>query len=99
MDAGETSEQKVTVLPRAPFRRSFKGKKHAPFIPGQRVVLLSLTADGWISSGIHGTILSLSDEQDVLGRRVPKATVEWDGTSHRASYIGHTALSRLRHQQ
>jgi hypothetical protein len=69
------------------------------FRAGQRVVLLSLTADGWIDSGFKGQILALETKQDSTGRSVPRAQVVWDEGEQHPSRIGYTALSRLRHEQ
>ena len=99
VESGETAEPKITVLPRVPFRRSMKAPHHEQFCAGQRVVLLSLTADGWIDSGFKGQILSLETKQDSMGRAVPRAQVVWDESSCHPSRIGYTALSRLRHEQ
>lgn len=99
VESGETAEQKITVLPRVPFRRSMKAPHHEQFKAGQRVVLLSLTADGWIDSGFKGQILALETKQDSLGRSVPRAQVVWDEGEQHPSRIGYTALSRLRHEQ
>lgn len=96
MTPGENSEQTPTVLPFSRFHRSFRKPKNHQYEVGQRVVLLSLTADGWIYSGFRGEILSLSSAKDRCGRRCPKAQVAWDeGASHPA-HIGIHALSRLR---
>jgi len=99
VESGETAEQKITVLPRVPFRRSMKASHHEQFSAGQRVVLLSLTADGWIDSGFKGQILSLDSQQDSMGRTIPRAQVVWDECRQHPSRIGYTALSRLRHEQ
>lgn len=99
VESGETAEQKITVLPRVPFRRSMKAHHHGQFQAGQRVILLSLTADGWIDSGFKGQILALETQQDSMGRSVPRAQVVWDESSCHPSRIGYTALSRLRHEQ
>lgn len=97
--SGETSEPSITVLPQTAFRQSLKACHHEPFKEGQRVVLLSLTAAGWINSGIKGCILSLETYQDSIGRNLSKAKVVWDATSQHPSRISVTALSRLRHEK
>lgn len=96
VEHGETSEYKRTVLPSARFQRPKRSRKHHEFNAGDRVVLLSFTAGGWIYSGFRGTIVSLSSVKDSLGRSCPRAKVAWDeGVSHPA-HIGVHAVSRLR---
>jgi len=99
VESGETAEQKITLLPRVSFRHSMKVHHHEQFKTGQRVVLLSLTADGWIDSGFRGQILALETKQDSMGRSIPRAQVVWDEGEQHPSRIGYTALSRLRHEQ
>jgi hypothetical protein len=76
-----------------------KASSRGKFLAGQRVVLLSLTSDGWIDSGIRGEILSVKTNSDSLGRAIPKAQVAWDEGGQHPARIGYTALSRLRHEQ
>lgn len=99
VESAQDPEPLITVLPTAPFRRSLRSSRHAPFHEGQRVVLVSLTSDGWIYSGFKGTILSLESERDDQGRTVPKARVEWDEGGQHPSRIGVSAISRLRPEQ
>lgn len=96
--SGETSEPRITVLPKAPFKHSLKTRRHAPFNAGERVVLLSLTAGGWIDSGFKGRIVSIESQSDSMGRSVPKAQVVWDANDKHPSRSSLTALSRLRHE-
>lgn len=96
MEDGETAEQFVTALPPRRFQPSLRYTSSHEFAVGQRVVLLSLTAAGWIDSGFTGTILSIEAKSRAGKRNIRRAQVEWDeGYSH-PSRIGFHALSRLR---
>lgn len=93
---GENSEHKLTVLPFSKFNNSRRSTRRHKYLIGERVILLSLTSDGWIHSGFRGVILSLLSVKDRRGRQCSKAQVAWDkGVSHPA-HIGIHALSRLR---
>jgi hypothetical protein len=99
VESAQDAEPLITVLPRMPFRQSLRSKKHASVTEGQRVVLVSLTADGWIYSGFKGTVLSLETEQDRKGRAVQKARVAWDEGDQHPARISVSAISRLRPEQ
>lgn len=94
----ENSEQNRVVLPSARFQKPKKSRGYK-LQEGERVVLLSLTAGGWIYSGFKGTILSITSSSDSLGRSCPRAVVEWDDGASRPSRTSVHALSRLRLDQ
>ena len=96
VESSETAEPLCRVLPPEPFRQSLRSSAHHDFSSGERVVLLSLTADGWIHSGFKGTILSVTAKCDANGRRIPRAHVEWDEGVRHPSRISVHAVSRLR---
>lgn len=93
---GEYAEFSCRVLPSERFQQSFRNTQRHDFQPGERVVLLSLTAAGWIDSGFKGTILSIATRRDAKGRQVPHAEVEWDECHRHPSRICQHAVSRLR---
>lgn len=96
VDPGENPEYKHTALPSSKFQKPRRTPKRHEYHAGDRVVLLSFTAGGWIYSGFRGTILSLSSVKDRSGRSCSRAEVAWDeGLSH-PSHIGIHAVSRLR---
>lgn len=94
--SGETAESLITVLPPERFQQSLRSEQKHDFAIGQRVVLLSLTAAGWIKSGFQGTIVAFKAERDSRRRTVRKAQVEWDAGYSHPAHIGIHALSRLR---
>jgi hypothetical protein len=96
VQSGETPDYFCRVLPPAPFKQSLRYKARHDFAVGSRVVLLSLTAAGWISSGFRGTIVSFSTVRDSQGRESRRAQVEWDAGITHPAHIGVHALSRLR---
>jgi len=96
VESGETSELFLRVLPPERFKQSLRSSSAHVFAIGERVVLLSFTAAGWIYSGFHGTIVSLQSELDSRGRKVQKAQVEWDAGLRHPARISVHAVSRLR---
>jgi len=99
VESAQDPEPVITVLPRTPFRQSLRTPNHDPFTKGQRVVLVSLTSDGWIYSGFKGTILSFEYEKDSKGRSVRKARMAWDEGDQHPARISVSAISRLRPEQ
>ena len=95
VEPAENPEQDRVVLPSARFQKPRKSRGHK-LQEGERVVLLSLTAGGWIDSGFRGTIRSITSSSDALGRACPRATVEWDEGRLHPSRTSTHALSRLR---
>lgn len=96
VESGETPEHFIRVLPPERFKQSLRSSSPHVFTIGERVVLLSFTAAGWIYSGFHGTIVSLQSELDSRGRKVQKAHVEWDAGLRHPARISVHAVSRLR---
>jgi hypothetical protein len=98
VNSAENPEQNRVVLPSSRYQKPRRSRKHK-LKEGERVILLSLTAGGWIDSGFRGTIRSITSISDSLGRSCPRATVEWDEGRTHPSHTSTHALSRLRLSQ
>lgn len=96
VESGETPELFIRVLPPERYQPSLRCSSAHDFAIGERVVLLSFTAAGWIHSGFKGTLLAFVFERDSKGRKVRKAQVEWDAGLRHPARISVHAVSRLR---